>query len=124
LHRPHALPWLYGIATNLVRRHRRDEAARLDALARHASASMDARVEEDRRMAAADDIASVVVALKKLRPKERDILFLSAWADLSYDEIALALDIPLGTVRSRLSRARHRLTSATSTETGSTEGDP
>jgi RNA polymerase sigma-70 factor (ECF subfamily) len=48
-------------------------------------------------------------ALASLRADERDVLFLYAWAELSYAEIAEALDLPLGTVRSRLSRARARV---------------
>jgi RNA polymerase sigma factor (sigma-70 family) len=48
-------------------------------------------------------------ALAKLTAGERDVLLLAAWADLSYEELAAGLDIPLGTVRSRLSRARAKV---------------
>ena len=48
-------------------------------------------------------------ALAALRPDEREILLLHAWADLADSEIATALDLPLGTVKSRLSRTRERL---------------
>jgi RNA polymerase sigma-70 factor (ECF subfamily) len=51
-------------------------------------------------------------ALAKLSAGERDVLLLAAWADLSYDELAAGLDIPLGTVRSRLSRARAKVRAA------------
>lgn len=45
-------------------------------------------------------------ALTALRPGDRDVLLLHAWGDLSYQEIAEALGVPVGTVRSRLARAR------------------
>jgi RNA polymerase sigma factor (sigma-70 family) len=48
----------------------------------------------------------VAAALAALSPEEREVLLLYAWAELNYDEIARALDLPVGTVRSRLNRAR------------------
>jgi RNA polymerase sigma-70 factor (ECF subfamily) len=48
----------------------------------------------------------LAAALAKLSTGDRHVLLLLAWADLSYEEIATALDIPIGTVRSRLHRAR------------------
>ncbi|MGZ7017886.1 MAG: RNA polymerase sigma factor, partial [Acidimicrobiia bacterium] len=48
-------------------------------------------------------------ALGALSDGDRDALLLFAWADLSYDDIAIATDVPVGTVRSRIHRARHRL---------------
>jgi DNA-directed RNA polymerase specialized sigma24 family protein len=56
-----------------------------------------------------DSDRDVAAALEKVEPAQRDVLLLHAWGDLSYEEIADALDIPLGTVRSRLSRARASL---------------
>lgn len=55
------------------------------------------------------EAAPVVAALEALPPRERDALLLLAWADLSYDEIAEALHVPVGTVRSRIHRARQAL---------------
>jgi RNA polymerase sigma-70 factor (ECF subfamily) len=99
--RADARPWLLGIAANLLRRHWRTEKRRLDAYARSAGRS-DSELSEP----VAADLAA---ALRALPRREREPLLLLAWADLSYEEIALALDIPVGTVRSRISRGRERL---------------
>ncbi|MGH2888285.1 MAG: sigma factor-like helix-turn-helix DNA-binding protein, partial [Solirubrobacteraceae bacterium] len=48
-------------------------------------------------------------ALQGLPAADRDALLLLAWADLDYQQISRALDIPLGTVRSRIHRARQRV---------------
>jgi RNA polymerase sigma factor (sigma-70 family) len=109
--RPDARPWLFGIATNLVRHHRRSEARRLRAYARldrPADAEggfegVDARLDAERMGPA------IAEALTRLSDGDRDTLLLFAWADLRYEEIAVALRIPVGTVRSRLNRARRRL---------------
>lgn len=113
---PNARPWLYGIATNLVAGHRRSEARRLRAMGRLAA---DRHETHDR----SDDIAgaldatdrwhAIAEAIAGLPTGERDALLLHAWEGLSYDEIADALQIPVGTVRSRLNRARTRLRTAT-----------
>jgi RNA polymerase sigma factor (sigma-70 family) len=115
--RPSARPWLYGIATNLVAKHRRTEMRRLNATARLSS---DTSPESF-----ADNVAAVVDAggvwpavargIADLPDGERDALLLYAWEELSYDEIAAALAIPVGTVRSRLNRARGRLRELTGT---------
>jgi RNA polymerase sigma-70 factor (ECF subfamily) len=55
------------------------------------------------------DEPAVAEALSVLSREERDVLLLFAWADLSYEQIAAALSLPVGTVRSRLSRARTRM---------------
>ena len=99
--RADARPWLLGIAANLLRRHWRTERRRLDAYAR--SASRNASPENTFAQ------VEVVAALDSLSRDEREALFLFAVADLSYEEIADALDIPVGTVRSRLARARGRV---------------
>jgi len=111
LDRPSARPWLYGIATNLVARHRRSEGRRLRAVGRLAAErSTDG---DDERVAAVVDAGerwpAVVAAIADLPAGERDALLLYAWEELSYEEIGTALDIPVGTVRSRINRARRRL---------------
>ena len=98
-----ARPGLLGIATNLLRRHWRTERRRLAALQRLAG---DGQV----RAAGAEALqADVLEALRSLGRDEREALLLLAWADLSYEQIAVALAVPIGTVRSRLSRARGRM---------------
>jgi RNA polymerase sigma factor (sigma-70 family) len=107
--RADARPWLYGIASNLLRRHRRAEERRLRAYARAATRAgqepdLDAVVA---RLDAGDAAGALATALASLGPGERDVLLLHAWTELTYEEIADALDLPVGTVRSRLHRARH-----------------
>jgi len=100
------LPWLYGIATNLLRRRRRVERRQLIAYAR--SGVNDWVDCEDERAARVDSSngAQLARALAAMRPRERDALLLYALADLSYDEIGAALDAPVGTVATWLHRAR------------------
>lgn len=110
--RESARPWLYGIATNLVARHRRAEGRRQRAVARlgaePASTEDDAQRVTD-AVAASTLLPEVVAAVAALPQGERDALLLHAWEGLAYDDIARALEIPVGTVRSRLNRARGRL---------------
>lgn len=106
--RPDARPWLYGIATNLLRRHQREEVRQYRAWARTgvdpALESHALRVVE--RVDAQAWSRPLAAALAGLKPGEREVLLLLAWGELTYPEIASALDIPIGTVRSRLHRAR------------------
>src|SRR5690606_32150746 len=110
--RASARPWLYGIASNLLARHRQREARRLAATARSVNTSVaatDVYAEVDARLDAAQLWRDVAAAIATLPPAERDTLLLFAWEGMAYDQIAAALDVPLGTVRSRLHRARGRL---------------
>jgi RNA polymerase sigma-70 factor (ECF subfamily) len=107
-----ARPWLYGIATNLVRRHHRAEATRYRALSRLPLGGDDASEAEPAavaRLEAARVRPRLAAALAELKTADRDVLLLLAWAQLDQSEVAAALDIPVGTVRSRLHRARHQL---------------
>ncbi|MEV7888840.1 RNA polymerase sigma factor [Streptomyces sp. NPDC002817] len=117
LSRPQARPWLYGIVTNLVGQHRRAEARRLRAFSRVASTGTGDGGEAlaDRvvaRVGAEHSRAQLAGALAKLPARYRDVLLVIAWGDLDYAEAAEALGIPVGTVRSRLNRARTRLRDA------------
>ncbi|MDO0912639.1 RNA polymerase sigma factor [Streptomyces sp. DT2A-34] len=110
----HARPWLYGIATNLIGRHRRDEARRLRALSRMAAlppGQQDSGPEHavTEKLGAGGTHGALAGALAELPARYRDVLFVIAWGDLDYEEAAQALDVPVGTVRSRLHRARTRL---------------
>jgi RNA polymerase sigma-70 factor (ECF subfamily) len=110
--RPNARPWLYGIATNLLAHHRRTEARRLGATARllaRRPAGDDAGDRVVERLDAEALWPHIADAVGALPEGERDALLLFVWEELSYDEIAVALDVPLGTVRSRLNRARENL---------------
>jgi len=103
-------PWLYGIAANLVRHHWRKERRMLRAYARTGIDPV--FPEEDDAVERADADArhrELAAALTGLKRDEREILLLHAWAELSDAEIADALDLPVGTVKSRLSRTREKL---------------
>jgi RNA polymerase sigma factor (sigma-70 family) len=99
--RADARPWLYGIAHNLLRHHYRDEERALRAYAR----TVDLNASEPPDVPSSE----IAVLLAELSPGERDVLLLIAWAELEYAEVAEALGIPVGTVRSRLNRARGRV---------------
>lgn len=104
-------PWLYGIASNLLRRHLRDELRELRATARlvdpHVVETPEGRIAE--RLDARTRVARLAGALALLSDGDREVLLLTSWAGLSPVEIAQALDIPAGTVRSRLHRVRRWL---------------
>jgi RNA polymerase sigma factor (sigma-70 family) len=110
LERELALPWLLGVATNVLRNRRRSQwrhRAALERLPRERGEDFaddaDARLDDERRMRV------VLRSVARLPKREQDVIALRVWADLSYEEAALALGVPIGTVRSRLSRARGRL---------------
>src|SRR4029434_10304241 len=107
LSRTSALPWLYGIGSNLLLKHRRGEARRLRASARMAAAD---EASDKRASAKALDarllFPRVAGAIEALPNGEREALLLFAWENLSYQSMAEALELPIGTVRSRLNRAR------------------
>ncbi len=108
--RDDARPWLYGIATHAIRDHLRGERRRAGLLARVLPSRAQEPFDERSlaRVAAAGLGPRLAAALRRLSPAERDLLLLIAWADLSYEEAAAALGLPVGTVRSRLHRARRK----------------
>lgn len=102
-------PWLYGIASNVIRSHRRTESRHLRALAREArrwESVSDGQAEVVDRVDAQRVLVGVLVELAALPAEDRDVMTLFAWEGLSYNDIAAALGIPVGTVRSRLHRVR------------------
>lgn len=106
-----ARPWLYGIASNMLARHHHAEqqALRLIGALRpeRAASSHEDRVVD--RVVAEALRRELEIALASLAAGDRDVLLLIAWEELTYDEVAHALAIPVGTVRSRRHRARAHL---------------
>jgi len=119
--RPTARPWLYGIATNLLAKHRRREARRIHAVARlaaHRLPPIDLADGVSGAVDAAELWPRVADAVTALPEPGRDALVLHVWEGLSYEEVADALGVPIGTVRSRLNRARGRLRELTDASGG------
>jgi RNA polymerase sigma-70 factor (ECF subfamily) len=115
LHQPSALPWLYGVAANVLRgqrRTRRRHQAALERLGHLQPPTPEPEPEPEAvagRSEALEAARNVMDAISRLPRREHDVLVLSVWEGLSHDEIAAALEIPVGTVKSRLARARARL---------------
>ncbi|WP_433248252.1 RNA polymerase sigma factor [Streptosporangium sp. CA-135522] len=111
LSRRNARPWLYGIATNLMRRHLRTEVRQLRLVERTGVDPVTASFTErsDERLSAEASRRSLAGALAALPKGHRDALLLVAWGGLSYSETAEALGVRLGTVQSRVNRARKKL---------------
>ncbi|MEU4244389.1 sigma-70 family RNA polymerase sigma factor [Actinoplanes sp. NPDC026619] len=106
-------PWLYGIAANLLRGHQRAEIRQYRALARTGIDPVFSPHDQVlARVDAAGEVRALAGVLAALPAGERDVLTLISQAQLSYPEVARALGIPVGTVRSRLHSARKRLRKA------------
>lgn len=123
---PDARPWLYGIATHLIGRHQRAEVRQYRLLARTGTDPVTEpftdRVDD---AVTAGRLSRVLAAeLARLPQGHRDVLLLVAWGDLSYPQVAEALGVPLGTVRSRLSRARQALRLTLSAPDAAMAGEP
>jgi RNA polymerase sigma factor (sigma-70 family) len=98
-----ARPWLLGIATNLLRNEWRAERRGREMV------TLLSRGVTAREALGGETVDQLAPLLAALRPDQREVLLLYAWEELSYEEIAIALGIPIGTVRSRLARARESL---------------
>ena len=99
-------PWLFGVANHVISDHRRLERRRL--------ATLERLLVEERDLAGNPDVGltlETVHALRRLPATERDTLLLLVWGELSRDEVAAALGVPVGTVNSRIAAARKRLAS-------------
>jgi RNA polymerase sigma factor (sigma-70 family) len=110
-----ALPWLYGIARRTMQHRWRSGLRHRRALARLGPAAVtpDHADEVTGRLDDRRHLAELRQAVRQLRPDQRDVLLLCVWQGLDYAEAAVALGVPVGTVRSRLSRARARLQALT-----------
>jgi RNA polymerase sigma factor (sigma-70 family) len=104
-------PWLYGVATNVLRNRRRAQWRHRRLLSRLAGepwSSITSDLHE--RVEATERMRSVLTRIRRLPRSQQDVIALCVWSGLSYDEAATALGVPVGTVRSRLARARESLT--------------
>jgi RNA polymerase sigma factor (sigma-70 family) len=105
------LPWLYGVATNVLRNQRRSRRRYRAALARlpppleepDFAESLIERLDAERQM------QTIRSQLRKLPQLEQEVLSLCVWEGLATREAAIALDVPEATVRTRLHRAREHL---------------
>ncbi|WP_141651317.1 RNA polymerase sigma factor [Microbacterium sp. 3J1] len=108
-----ALPWLFGIASRLIRKHRAKEARHLrsstESMNREEHISAGGLEATIARMDAEISTRELAPRIAALSAKDRETLLLYAWGDLTYEEIAQALGVPTGTVRSRMNRVRTRL---------------
>ena len=124
LHDGSAAPWLFGVATNVCRnltRSRRRQLRAVGALPR-ISIEPDHAERVTERLGSEARMRAVLEAVESLPEHEREVLGLVAWAGLNYEQAAAALDVPVGTIRSRLSRARARLTALTALTEEETNG--
>lgn len=107
-----ALPLLFGIATNVLRNHRRSLRRGREAVGRLPVPRLEEPDFAEEAATRVDDEAAMrdlLALFSRLPRREQDVLALCAWSDLSYEDTAAALGIPIGTVRSRLARGRRRL---------------
>ncbi|MFF0273563.1 MULTISPECIES: RNA polymerase sigma factor [unclassified Streptomyces] len=123
-------PWLLGVATNVSRNHCRGNrryraaaeayaaAGRADAAVPDHASEVAGRIDDRRR------IAATLRALGTLRRTEREVLVLCLWEGLAYTDVARALRLPVGTVRSRLSRARAKLRTGAEAELARERTEP
>lgn len=119
-----ALPWLYGIASMLLANHGRARRSALEAESRLRAETRAVQPEiPETTNGNAPYSSRLASALRLLSSDQLEVLLLYAWAELSYQEIAEALDVSLGTVRSRLARTRVQLQESLSTSAQHEEAD-
>jgi RNA polymerase sigma-70 factor (ECF subfamily) len=105
-----ARPWLLGIATRVIHRYRSSEERQWRAsVAEPAQVVASHEASSDAALDASSAMRRLGPRIAALSPRERDVLLLFAWEGLTYEQIAAALSIPIGTVRSRLNRVRQKL---------------
>ncbi|MGZ4289503.1 MAG: RNA polymerase sigma factor [Gaiellaceae bacterium] len=107
-----ALPLLYGIATNALRNHRRSLKRHRDAFGRLPLERAEEPDFAEKGAIRLDDqvaMRRLLSLFARLPRRQQDVVAQCDWSGLSYEDAAVALDIPIGTVRSRLARGRRRL---------------
>ncbi len=103
-------PWLYAIATNLARDYfRSPESHPTHSIDNSLLELRDTSPSPEELIQAADLGQEVMLAMQRLGPEYRTVLFLRYYQSFSLQEIAETLGLPLGTVKSRLSVGTHRL---------------
>jgi RNA polymerase sigma factor (sigma-70 family) len=122
LERPDARPWLIGIAVNLARQARRSEGRLNRALARLAGERTLQQESPEARLEPHGNITTLREVLADLSPDDRDLLLLFACLEFSYEQIAETMSLPIGTVRSRINRLRHKLRGRLTEAAGEPEG--
>jgi RNA polymerase sigma-70 factor (ECF subfamily) len=105
------LPWLFGIARMTLRRNARTAGRARRALARLAAEHVQADHADGvaEALDRATDAKRVLVAFRRLRKIDQDVIELCLWQGFDYESASVSLGVPVGTVKSRLSRARARL---------------
>ena len=108
------LPWLYTVALGATRNHQRARTRFKAALSKVPPHDADADHADDvaRRVDAETRTRAVIAELERLPAGDREVLEMSAWSDLTQAQIAQALGIPVGTVKSRLARAQRTVRGA------------
>jgi RNA polymerase sigma factor (sigma-70 family) len=108
-----AKPWLLGIASRVIKKHRADEARQwrsFEASVSRGDHTSDGAIEAaGERADASSAVRALAPRIAALAARDRETLLLYAWGDLTYEEIGMALGVPVGTVRSRLNRVRRKL---------------
>jgi RNA polymerase sigma-70 factor, ECF subfamily len=112
------LAWLYGVATNVLRNRRRALWRHRQALSQlpPGASVPDVAADAVPRLAAQEEMRAIREQVNSLPRAQQDVVALCLWSELSYEEAAIALGVPSGTVRSRLARARAALAERESDE--------
>lgn len=119
---PSAKPWLFGIAARLVSQHRRRRSRREQLWSRLVGRRQRTGSDDPEALLERATPSSLVAeALRGLPERDREPLLLHVWDGLAYDEVARTLDLPVGTVRSRIHRARTRLQDRLDPDPGAAE---
>lgn len=115
--RPCAKPWLLALATMRVRRHRRSFARLADRLARFGREPEVAPETPEHAAGTSREAARAARAVEQLSDKKREVFLLVALEGLTCEEVAEHLQIPVGTVWTRLHHARAELRQSLEKET-------